>query len=123
MIYLASPYSDPDPQVEETRFRHVCAVASKLMRAGHNVFAPIAHSHPIALAGGLPKDWDFWKAFDEHMIRTCRFFWVLTMPGWDASRGVRIETEIARRLGRTLWYIHPNTLRVTREPMGSGELR
>lgn len=47
MIYLASPYSHPDPAVEELRFEAACEAACKLMQQGHHVFSPIAHTHPV----------------------------------------------------------------------------
>ena len=34
MIYLASPYSDPDPAVREQRFEAACAVTAVMLRAG-----------------------------------------------------------------------------------------
>ncbi len=35
MIYLASPYSHPDPAVREQRFRAAGDTAAALIRAGH----------------------------------------------------------------------------------------
>ena len=55
LIYLASPYSDPDPWVKENRFLAVCTKAAKMMSEGAYVFSPIAHTHPIAKYG-LPGD-------------------------------------------------------------------
>ena len=94
MIYLASPYSHSDPTVPEQRFRQVCRVASRLMREGHIVFSPIAHSHPIAMAGGLPTDWTFWKEFDRAMLGAASELWVLRIPGWMGSRGIASELTI-----------------------------
>jgi hypothetical protein len=54
MIYLASPYSHPDPAVREARFREACRAAAKLMRLGQPAFSPIVHGHPIAVYG-LPN--------------------------------------------------------------------
>ena len=66
MIYLASPYSHPDPAVRERRFRAACSAAAFLLQAGHAVFSPIAHGHVLA-EHGLPTDWSFWQRFDrEH---------------------------------------------------------
>ena len=61
MIYLASPYSHPDATVREARFQAACRATASLIRAGHEVFSPIAHSHPLA-AFGLPTDWSFWES-------------------------------------------------------------
>ena len=96
MIYLASPYSHDDPKVREARFQAVCRVAGRLMREGVHVFSPIAHTHPIALAGDLPKGWDFWAEFDRQMVQACEELWILRLPGWEMSTGVQAEIKLAK---------------------------
>ena len=56
MIYLASPYSHPDPAVMEQRFETACRVAGWLMARGEIVFCPIAMSHSVAVRYDLPRD-------------------------------------------------------------------
>lgn len=107
MIYLASPYSHPDSAVREMRFRDACRAAAKLMRQGHAVFSPIAHSHCIC-AYGLPTDWRFWEPFDRLQIERCSEVVVLTLDGWEASQGVRAEILIATELGKPVRYLQPD---------------
>jgi hypothetical protein len=64
MIYLASPYSHPDPAVRQERYEAVCQAAAELISRGHIVFSPVAHSHTIATYG-LPGDWEFWQRTDR----------------------------------------------------------
>ena len=104
LIYLAAPYSDPDPAVRLVRFEKINVAASYLMRRGLHVFSPISHSHPIALAGGLPTGWDFWEEYDTAILSTCRAFVVLMLPGWDKSTGVGGETRVARRLNISCYW-------------------
>jgi hypothetical protein len=106
MIYLASPYSHPDPTVREQRFRAACLAAAQLVSAGHIVFSPIAHGHPIALCG-LPTDWRFWEPFDRHLLARCDEVVVLMLDGWETSVGVREEIRIARELGKPVRYLAP----------------
>src|SRR5437016_753626 len=98
MIYLASPYSHPDPTVQESRFDAVCRVAAMLMRRGVQLFSPIAHTHPIAVAGELPGHWDFWLMFDQWFITHCDEIWVLMLDGWKRSKGVQAEILMAREM-------------------------
>jgi hypothetical protein len=105
MIYLASPYSHPDHAVMQARFEYVCKAASMLMRDGHHIFSPIAHTHPIALAGGLPKGWDFWEKYDREMILACSELWVLQADGWKESKGVQAEIAIARKLFKLVTFV------------------
>lgn len=98
LIYLAAPYSDPDPAVSQRRFELINVAASYMMRQGLRVFSPISHSHPIAMAGGLPTGWEYWEAYDSAILSTCWAFVVLMLPGWHLSVGVGGETNIARNL-------------------------
>jgi nucleoside 2-deoxyribosyltransferase len=99
MKYLASPYSHDDPAVRLQRFEAACRAAAILLRNGVLVFSPIAHTHPIALAGDLPLDWAFWQRFDREMIAACDEVIVLCLDGWASSRGVQAELAIAEEFG------------------------
>ena len=106
MIYLASPYSHPCPVVRYTRFTAVCRQAAEMLRCGIPVFSPIAHSHAIA-AHDLPLDWTFWQRFDRQFIEICSEMWVLTMDGWQESRGVQAEIALARVLEKPVVLVEP----------------
>jgi hypothetical protein len=104
-IYLATPYSHPDPTVREARFRVVNAVAAQLMRAGHHVFSPISHCHPIALAGELPTDWKYWEAYDRGFLEWADEMYIVAQEGWAESAGVRAEILLVRKLGKAIRYL------------------
>lgn len=106
MIYLASPYSHVDPAVRERRFAIASRVAAELIRAGHQVFSPVTHSHPIA-AHGLPGDWAFWEPFDCRLLQASDELMVLTLDGWQESRGVQAEIDLAIELGMPIRYVKP----------------
>ena len=105
MTYLCSAYSDPDPAVRRARFEAVCRCAAALMAKGHRILSPIAHSHPIAEAGDLPKGWEFWQAYDRELIAACDEVWVFCHDGWYESKGVRAEIAIADELHKPLRYV------------------
>ena len=110
MIYLASPYSHPDREVMVRRFKQACKMARKLFELGHFVFSPIAHSHPIAEHGELPAKWEYWAAFDTKMISLCDEVWVLKLDGWQKSKGVEAEINIAKGLGKPVKYVDEDAL-------------
>ena len=99
MIYLATPYTHPLPEVMESRFHAACRIAGKLMAEGDIVFCPIAHTHPIAVRCDLPRDWAYWQRYDREMIAHASKVLVVKMDGWDTSRGIAGEVAIARELG------------------------
>jgi len=109
MIYLASPYTHPDPAVREARFQAACRQAAEMLRCGIAVFSPIAHTHSIA-AYGLPLDWSFWREYDRAFLEMCSEVWVLTLDGWRESEGVQAEMAMARELGKPVVLVEPEAL-------------
>lgn len=110
LIYLATPYNHPDPEVRADRFRTACRIAAALMREGVLLFCPIAHTHPIAEDGELPKGWDYWRAYDRKMLSGCAELWIAMMDGWEQSEGIRGEIEIAQELGIPIVRFDPRDM-------------
>lgn len=104
LIYLASPYSHPDPAVRELRYEHACAATAGLMRRGLHVYSPIVHSHPL-VKYELPTDWEYWQAHDIAMLHRCQELYVLTLDGWMESKGVRAEIAEASLLELPTVYL------------------
>ena len=94
-IYLACPFSDLDKSVQENRFEAANRKAAEFMDWGHIVFSPISHSVPINKYLS-PKDLNFWLRQDLPMLKMCDELWVLALPGWVDSEGVRAEMEHAK---------------------------
>jgi len=108
-IYLASPYSSPDPAVREVRFQAACRATAHLIRAGHAVFSPIVHSHPLT-AFDLPIEWAFWERCDRAFLERCCRMVVLTLEGWRQSVGVQAEIRLAAELEKPVSYLDPNSV-------------
>jgi hypothetical protein len=104
MIYLASPYSHPDPVVREKRFRMACRITARLVHAGRVVLSPVVHGHPL-VGFGLPTDWSFWQRIDRAYLARCDEVMVLVQDGWELSAGVRSELVYARELGKPVRYL------------------
>jgi hypothetical protein len=115
LVYLASPYSDPDPSVRAARHLAACRCTAAMMRDGLHVFSPIVHGYALE-THGLPGDWDFWQGYDRLMLSRCNELAVLCLPGWRESVGVRAEIDIAGRLGLPARFI-PESI----EPLTEGE--
>ena len=104
MIYLASPYTHPDPAVRQERFEAACRAAAALIGAGRIVFSPVSHSHPIC-QHGLPGDWEFWQRQDIELLAACDEVVVLKLDGWQHSCGVKAEIAAARALGKGVGFV------------------
>ena len=99
-IYLATPYTDPDPAVRRARFEAVTQAAGALMRQRFLVFSPITMGHPISEAcADIPVEFPYWEtACLSYLTGWATRLVVLTLDGWQASRGV--TAEIAARTVR-----------------------
>ena len=107
LSYLASPYTNPDKAVREQRFNLVCEKAAALMRVGKVVFSPIAHSHPIDLLFDHPESGEFWKKQDAPYLEFCSELIVLMIDGWEQSKGLAHEIEVATKRGIPVIYERP----------------
>jgi hypothetical protein len=103
-IYLACPYSHPDPAVMAERTARATVAAGIIMDCGYIVFSPITHSHPIAET--MPhvdnRDHEFWLEQDLSFISDWSDeLWVLTLPGWEESFGIhQREIPLAKNVGQ-----------------------
>ncbi len=98
-IYLASPYTSLDETQRICRYGQACLMTAQLLREGHLVFSPIVHSHPLA-GYGLPVEFEFWQRYCLSFLDAwATELWVLTLRGWENSRGVNAEIEFARQRG------------------------
>lgn len=118
MIYLASPYSSPDPAVREARFEAACRQAAEMLRCGIPVFSPIAHTHPIAKYG-LPLEWASWEKYDREFLGMCSEVWVLMLGGWKESKGVQAEIRIAEEMGKPVVLVEPERALNDRTPVAA----
>lgn len=99
MIYLASPYSHTDPLIMKTRFLLAEQVTAELLKTRQWVYSPIVHCHEIAIKYNLSTDFSYWQYYNRDMIRRCDAFYILSIPGWKTSKGVRGEFDFALQCG------------------------
>lgn len=104
--YLAIPYSHPDPRVRDIRFEIANLVSASLMRKDEVVFSPITHSHPL-VPYNLPSDWNYWKSQDVAFLNACNTISVVSIKGWDTSKGVREEMMHMLNRGIETEFIDP----------------
>jgi len=95
-VYIAGPYTKPDPAVNVHRAIHV---GNKLMDAGFAVFIPhLSHFQHLL----CPRPYEDWLAHDYEWLKVCDV--VVRLPG--ESAGAEKECELADRLGIQVIYAH-----------------
>lgn len=99
MIYIASPYSTPIPTVLEERVKAVRQFTAACIAQGLPAFSPIAYFHPFATAMNMPTDAGFWNAVNMQFLRKADAVFLLCLMGWENSKGVKVELNVAKLVG------------------------
>jgi len=98
-LYLASPYSSPEASIREARYREALRASAWLFQHDMLIFSPIVHCHHLAESHAMPSDAEFWKSYDQTMIRFSSGVIILQIEGWRESKGVTAEIAFANQLG------------------------
>lgn len=109
MIYIASPYTHSDPVIMDYRYRTVRDFTAHMMRKNFIAFSPIVYGHEMAKEHDLPTDYEYWKRFNDYMMRCSVAMCVLRLEGWEESRGVAYELDFAKELNRSVFHYDPAT--------------
>lgn len=106
--YLATPYSKY-PHGIEAAFHLACKNTALLIRSGIRVYSPIAHTHPVAIHGGLdPLDHTIWIPADLPFMKNAMGLIVLMAESWEISKGIKIEIDEFEQTGKPVLYMEPD---------------
>src|SRR5574341_1554811 len=113
-IYLATPYSSTDEVIRKGRTILAVKHAAKLIKEGNNVFCPIAYNVGLCKYSDVPMDDSpFWMNQDKAFLKKCSKLVVVKMWGWEHSKGILEEIELAKELGIPIEYIEDDLYNVT----------
>jgi len=104
MIYLAAPYTHPDPEIVNWRMENFCRVDAQLCLQGLITVSPLS-KHFLKDHTDIPLTWEFWKTYSEKLMEKCDALYVIIMPGWDVSEGVLAEIELAKKMSKEIKYL------------------
>jgi len=96
MIYLSSPYTDPNQAVMNIRYHAVLRATGRYLRQGHPIYSPIVHCHNLPGMEALRGDLSFWLPLCLKMLDAADSLWVLMLKDWEKSKGVQAETAFAQ---------------------------
>lgn len=104
-LYLASPYTHDDPKVRQWRYEQAVAAAALLAtQYGVFTFSPIGHSHEMCIKHEMPYTFEFWDDWNRAMIRGSAGILVLTLEGWEQSKGIAAELRHAIEMRKPVDY-------------------
>jgi hypothetical protein len=112
-VYLATPYR-AHPLGLVRSFVESCDLAGRMILKGARVYSPIAHCHSVAIHACIDAyDDDIWLPQFNLMMKKCDTLVVALMDGWTVSKGVKHEMDFFRNEMKTIYFIDPDTLRLT----------
>ena len=104
-VYLATPYSK-FPEGIHAAFLAACEVAAWLIGQTVRVYCPIAHTHPIAIAGMIdPHDHKIWLPADRPFMDAAGGLLVAKLPTWEDSFGIAMEIETFQKAGKPVEFL------------------
>lgn len=107
LLYVGTPYSKYPGSIEAA-FKDACFLTGRLLTAGLRVYSPIAHTHPVAIHGGLdPMDHSIWLPFDAAMMAKADAMLVAMMATWESSFGIRHEIQVFIEAGKPVYFLDP----------------
>lgn len=120
--YLGTPYTNFDEGIE-LAFREAARIAAALLRAGVEVYSPIAHSHPLSLYGDIDAlDRDFWIKYQENFMSRCDVLIVAEMRGWKDSIGIAHEIAFFLRARKTIFQLDTVDMNMRRMIFSGAEM-
>lgn len=107
LIYVAAPYTHPDPVVVEGRMRAVERHLAHLSADRKVAFSPLLMHYCLDKGVDLPGDYGFWRNHCLTLLSKSDTMHVLTLPGWEVSGGVLDEIRYAEEHGTPIKYVRP----------------
>jgi hypothetical protein len=108
--YVATCYTKHEHGIHVAHI-DACKVTAALLTRGVQVFSPIAHSHGIALYGGIdPLSHAIWLPADKPMMDAAHGLIVVKMKNWLQSYGIGKEIEEFRKAGKPVAYLDLETM-------------
>lgn len=93
IVYVAGPYSNPDPAIRSVNVNQAMFYTAKLTEMGLWCFSPILNSN---FPGADDASWEHWLTGDLRLLAACDAIYL--MPRWELSRGARREHQEAAHL-------------------------
>jgi len=97
MIYVASPFTDPNPLVEEKRYHQALDYTNGLLNKGYVAFSPIVYGYQFHRKHGRSGDYETWLQLNNTMLFSAEEMHILKIPGWISSKGIAHEIQFAYR--------------------------
>lgn len=107
LVYFAAPYSGHADK--EQLMLDFMTISGRYMLTypGQHAVSPLFNHYSLKHVPEMGSDWEFWKQYSTDLIRRCDKLVVVQFEGWDTSKGVDGEIQLAQFLGIPIVYVRP----------------
>jgi hypothetical protein len=110
MIYLAAPYSAASVEIRNFRYQRAKQALFALWDEGTPAICPIVLGHEYEQrqrSGTRSAPHEFWMSMAVTQLCACTHMYVLTLPGWDESKGVEDEVRLSVLMHKSIIGYQP----------------
>lgn len=100
LVYVAGPFSAPEPRCSFDVAFHACAVGLEVAKLGACPWIP--HANTALPEFEKVQPYQFWIDATELQRQKCDA--LLTLEGWEKSSGARKEVAAARASGQPVFH-------------------
>ena len=114
LIYFASPFTHPKPEIQHQRWWKTIGATCELMRAGYHIYSPIVYGYALFSHAQqqqrqpLPGDNEFWGTINKSTLRASGLLLIHMLDGWENSTGIAEERVWAGDLNMKVMGAHPD---------------
>lgn len=98
-IYLAAPLSTEIPELLDYRLKFARAFALDKIREGKLIISSLLYTFSTKCSP------DFWLQLAKQLVPISSEIWVLKLPGWEHSFGVKLELQEADKFSIPIKYL------------------
>ena len=113
LIYVAAPYAHEDENVTKNRIMQAGQYTAHLMNNGFTVFSPVNYGDAL---GHYMTDAGEWFKQYASLLRRSDVLHVLKISGWEDSKGVQADLEIAKLHSIPVYFVDDQTYELTDKP-------
>ena len=110
VIYLAAPYTHDSVEKRNWRFHRAKQALFTLFDEGKPAVCPVVLGHEYEQrqrSGPKYMPHEFWMSIATAQLVACTHVYVLTLPGWDDSKGVGDEVMLAHLMNKAILGYQP----------------
>ena len=113
LVYVAAPYAHEDENITKNRIMQSGQYTAHLMNSGYTVFSPVNYGDAL---GHYMTDSNKWFKQYASLLRRSDVLHVLKISGWEDSKGVQADLEIAKLHKIPVYFVDDQTYELTDEP-------